>query len=231
MAVIRFPEGQQRSGSTGATVYSHNRYGAYIRARSIPVNPNTDRQVASRNRMRALSIAWQNTLTQAQRDAWEVYAANVTWKNALGDSVHITGLNHYVRSNAAVLAASLTRVDAAPTVFTIAAAEDALVPTASEATQDVTVAFDTGAPWCSEDGAAQLIYQGIPKNAAIKFFGGPYRLLGIILGDSVAPPAAPEVLSAVFPFAEANRLWIRSRILRADGRLSDFAVANFLCAA
>lgn len=231
MAVIRFPEGQQRSGSTGGTVYSHNRFGAYIRARSVPVNPNTDRQVASRNRMRALSIAWQNLLTQVQRDAWEVYAANVTWKNALGDSVHLTGLNHYVRSNAAVLAAGLTRVDAAPTVFTIAAAEDGLVPTASEATQDVTVAFDTAGLWCSEDGAAQLIYQGLPKNASTKFFGGPYRLLGVILGDSVAPPAVPEVLAAVFPFAEGNRLWVRSRILRADGRLSDFAVANFLGAA
>ena len=61
MALIRYAEGQQRSGSIGASVYSHNRYGAYIRARSVPVNPNTDRQVAIRNAIRALTIAWGNT--------------------------------------------------------------------------------------------------------------------------------------------------------------------------
>lgn len=231
MALIRFPEGQQRSGSAGGSVYSRNRSGAYIRARSVPVNPNTDRQVAARNIMRALSIAWNNTLTQDQRDAWEVYAQNVVWQNKLGDAINLTGLNHYTRSNSAVLAAGLTRVDDAPTTFTLAAAEAALVPTASEATQIVSCAYDDAADWVSEDGAAQLFYQGLPGNASKKFFASPYRLLGIVLSDSGTPPTSPSAIAAVFPFAEGNRIWVRSRILRADGRLSEFAVANFLGAA
>lgn len=228
MTLIRFAEGQQRSGSIGATVFSHNRFGAYIRARSIPVNPNTARQVISRNIARSLSIAWQNTLTQDQRDAWNVYAANVSWQNKLGDTVHLTGLNHYMRSNAPRLdpLVALARLDDAPTVYTLATAELALDCSASEATQEVTCAFDDTALWAAEVGAFQSFSFGLPKNGGIAFFGGPYRVGGSFLG--VAVPAGPAVIASPFPFAEGNRLWVRSRIGRADGRLSEFAEVNFL---
>jgi len=231
MALIRFGEGQQRSGSIGATVYSHNRSGAYIRARSVPVNPNTQRQVTARNIARSLAIAWQNTLTQAQRDAWNVYAANVTWQNKLGDSINLTGLNHYMRCNSPRLdpLVALARIDDAPTIYTLATAELALSCTASEATQDVTCTFDDTAAWAAEVGAFQSFSFGLPKNGGIAFFGGPYRVGGSFLG--VAVPAGPAVITSPFPFAEGNRLWVRSRIGRADGRLSEFAEVNFLGAA
>lgn len=226
MALIRFAEGQQRSGSIGSTVYSHNRYGAYIRARSVPVNPNTDRQVAVRNAVRALTIAWQITLTQVQRDAWNTYAANVGWQNKFGDAVNLTGLNHYVRSNTALLMLGLPRVDAAPVIFNLAAAELELDCSASEATQQITCAFDDGEPWATEAGAHQFFYMGLPQNAAITFFGGPFRYIGVANGS--VPDASPLAFAATFPFAEGQRIWIQSRILRADGRLSEFAQHNFL---
>ena len=53
---VVLPEGQQRSGSIGGATWSHNSSGAYIRARSIPVNPNTDRQNAVRVAVRNLAI-------------------------------------------------------------------------------------------------------------------------------------------------------------------------------
>ena len=229
MALIRFAEGQQRSGSIGATVYSHNRFGAYIRARSVPVNPNTALQVAVRNAVRSISIAWQLTLTQLQRDAWNVYAANVTWTNKLGDAINLTGLNHYIRSNTFRITNALPRIDAAPVIFTLAAAELALSATASEATQQYTIAFDDTATWASEAGAFQTFYAGIPQNGGIGFFGGPYRQITLAIG--AIPAVSPIVAAAVFPFAEGQRLWLRSRISRADGRLSEFAEVNFLGAA
>lgn len=226
MALIRYAEGQQRSGSTGATVYSHNRYGAYIRARSVPVNPNTDRQVAVRNAVRALTIAWQNTLTQVQRDAWDVYAANVPWQNKFGDDVRLTGLAHYVRSNTPLLQSGIARVDAAPGIFNLATAEQALAATASEATQDLTIDGDPLADWIGEVGAWQFYYMGLPQNAAIKFFGSPFRLITAVPG--AGPPPFPTVIAAAFPFAEGQRIWLRSRVARGDGRLSEFAQINFL---
>lgn len=229
MALIRYGEGQQRSGSIGATVYSHNRYGAYVRARSIPVNPSTDRQVAVRNALRDLAISWDNVLTPVQRAAWDVYAKNVTWKNALGDSVRLTGLAHYIRSNTTMVSLGFDRVDAAPTIFNLASAELRLGCAASEATQQLSITFDDTAVWATEAGAFQHFYLGLPANAGIKFFGGPYRY--IVSDAGVLPAVSPKLATTPFPFAEGQRLWLRSRIMRADGRLSEFAIINFLAGA
>lgn len=228
MALIRYAEGQQRSGSTGATVYSRNRYGAYIRARSVPVNPNTDRQVAVRNAVRALTIAWQNTLTQDQRDAWDVYAANVTWKNAFGDSVNLTGLNHYVRCNTPRLPIARPRIDDAPIIFNLATAEQALSAVASEATQDFVIDGDDAGDWIADPGSVQYYSMGMPQNPSIKFFGGPFRYIG---AACIGPPPFPITIDTAWPFSEGQRLWLRSRIQRSDGRLSEFAQINFLGAA
>ena len=229
MTLVRLPEGQQRSGSIGGTVFSRNRFGAYIRARSVPVNPNTARQVVARNAARSISIAWQTVLTQAQRDAWNVYAANVSWTNKLGDTVNLTGLNHYLRSNSLRVQNGIARVDAAPVIFTLATAELALAVTASEATQDLTIDGDAGAAWVGEADAWQFYSMGLPQNGGIAFFGGPYRSVTAIPG--AGPPPFPATPAAVFPFAEGQRLWVRSRIARGDGRLSEFAEVNFLAVA
>lgn len=229
MALVVHPEGTQVSGSIGGTTFSHNRFGAYKRNRSIPVNPNTDRQVAVRNAVKALSIAWQNTLTQAQRDAWEVYAKNVAWQSKLGTSVYLTGLNHYIRSNTPRLQWGIARVDAAPTIFTLATPELALAVTASEATQDLTIDGNAAADWIGEADAWQFFSMGLPQNASIAFFNGPFRNLTAVPG--AGPPPFPVVIAAAFPFAEGQRIWVRSRIARGDGRLSEFAQINFLAAA
>lgn len=231
MALIRYGEGQQRSGSMGATVYSHNRYGAYIRARSVPVNPNTDRQVVVRNALRNLSISWENTLTPAQRAAWNDYGANVTWKNRLGDSVKLTGASHYIRSNALLLQSGLAPIDDAPVIFNIGRAEQGLGVIASEATQLITYDVVEEADWASETGGHQFLFAGLPQNANIRFFGGPFRLGGLINGADGAPPAGPFPFLSPFPIAEGQRVWIQTRIARADGRLSEFARVNFLVGA
>ena len=231
MALVVLPEGQQRSGSIGGTVWSRNRSGVYIRNRSVPVNPNTDKQVAIRNIVRALAIAWDQTLTQPQRDAWNLYAANVDWINSLGQTVNLTGLNHYIRSNTPRLDIGLARVDDGPVIFNLATAELGMSCAASEATQQYTLTWDDTAAWASEDGAAEITQQGAPQNGGIGFFGGPWRRNGFIPGNSGAPPTSPTVLTAQFPFAQGQRLWIRSRITRADGRLSEFAQVNFLAGA
>lgn len=229
MALIRFPEGQQRSGSSGGTVFSHNRYGAYVRPRSIPVNPNTDRQVAVRNAMRALTIAWANTLSQAQRDSWNAYAATVGWVNKFGDPVNLTGLAHYVRSNTPRVQNAIPRIDAAPAPGSgLATAELELAATASAATQDITITGRDPNDWMEPDGW-QFFFMGLPQGPGIKFFNGPFRQLTATPG--AGPPPFPVVIAAAFPFLEGNRIWIRSRIARGDGRLSEFAQVNFLGAA
>lgn len=226
---IVLPEGVQMSGSIGGVVYSHNRYGYYRRNRSVPVNPNTDRQVQVRNAVRALSIRWQNTLTQDQRDAWDTYAANVTWLDKQGQTCYLTGLAHYLRCNGPRLQSTIDAIDDAPTIFNIAEADTELAASASEATQQITVSGDPDHPWINEADAWCFVSMGIPQNASIKFFGGPWRLISALPG--AGPPPWPALIAAAWPFAEGQRIWVRTRIARGDGRLSDFAQVNFLAAA
>lgn len=231
MALIRYAEGQQRSGSLGSTVYSHNRFGQYLRPRTVPVNPSTALQVAVRNAMAATAIAWNTILTPAQRTAWNSYAAAVSWLNKLGEVVQLTGLNHYIRTNTARDQAGLARLDDAPTLYNVGDPEQSLEAAASEATQILAFSYDDGAAWCDEDDAVQLVYMGTPQNASRGFFKGPYRYLGQIDGDSAAPPSSPaSLIDPPFVVVEGQRIWVRTRILRADGRLSAFAEVNFLAA-
>ena len=230
MALIVLPEGTQISGSIGGTTYAHNRYGAYKRNRSVPVNPNTDRQVAARNALRALSIAWNQTLTPVQRAMWDLYGENVSWVNKLGQTVHLPGAVHYNRSNQPRVIGGDPIVNDGPGYFNLGAAEQALAVTASEGTQLLSIEFNNTYAWAHEDDSSQYVQMGIPKNASTVFFGGPWRYAGAIQGDSVTPPTSPQTIAVPFPIAEGQRLWVRTRISRADGRLSGFAQVNFLCA-
>lgn len=229
MALVKLAEGQQRSGKQGGIVWSHNRTGPYIRERAVPVNPNTDRQVDVRNAVRSLAIGWTTVLTQNQRDGWDVYAANVAWSDALGRSIFLTGLNHYIRSNTQMVALGFARTNDAPAIQDIGIAELALGCAGSEATQILTFTFDDTEVWASEAGAFQHFFMGIPQNASRKFFGGPWRYVVSVAG--VTPAVSPLPATAPWPFQEGQRIWVRSRIMRADGRLSEFAQLNFLAAA
>ena len=227
--LVVLPGGEQRSGSIGGQTWSRNRAGAYARARSVPVNPNTDRQNAVRVAVRNLSIFWTTQLTQNQRDGWDVYAAAVDWLNKLGQSINLTGLNHFVRCNTQRVVSGIARIDQAPAIQDIGDAEDQLAATASEGTQDLTIDGNAAGPWIADAGSWQFYSMGLPQNASIKFFGGPYRFFTAV--PSAGPPPFPIVIAAPWPFQEGQRLWIRSRIQRTDGRLSDFALVNFLAAA
>ncbi len=231
--LVRYPLGEQRSGRLGSTIASRNASGNYLRTGTIPVNPNTARQVAVRLAVTQLSIAWAVDLTQDQRDAWNTYGRNVPWLNKLGETIYLKGLAHFVRSNVPRLQAGLARVDDGPTIFTVAYPEDDLGVTASEATQQFTPTGYDQMEWCAEDGAAQLYFVGIAQNPSREFFGGPYRLAHVEEGNSTTPVTSPYTAfdTPDFPFVENHRIWVRTRITRADGRLSPFATVNFQAAA
>lgn len=231
MALVRYPEGQQRSGRTGGTVYSHNRAGPYTRAASIPVNPQTQRQNAVRAWLTGLALSWYQTLTQIQRDAWDQYASQVPLTNRLGMVHYATGMNMYIRGNVPRLQGGLAVRQDAPLTYLQADAVQNLGATASEGTQIVTVSWSQWEAWEGTDGYGMIVQLGIPQNASRKFFGGPWRFAGAILADSVTPPASPVALPvSPFVIGEGQRLWIQARMVTDDGRLGDTARFDFLCA-
>ena len=225
MALFTSPIVAGASGSIGGAVYSRNRFGQYIRTRAVPVNPSTSFQQVVRNALTQLVTRWTETLTQAQRDAWDVYGVNVPVVNKVGNSVNLTGQNWYIGNNTPRLQAGMIIVDAAPTIFDRGTFDPPLI-TIDATADEIDVAFDnTFAPY-NETDAALLVYVGRPVNPSVNFFKGPYRFAGAILGNTVTPPSSPATFPLPFPVAAGNKVGVRVKAVRADGRAStDFPLS------
>ena len=218
-------------GSAGGNTYSRNRFGAYMRNRTVPINPNTGRQQLIKASMAALTARWSQTLTAAQRTAWNLYGSNVAMLNRLGETIYLTGFNHYIRSNIFREAYNKTIIDAGPTIFELPAQDPSFSFTCGEAAQQLSVAFDDTMDWDNEDNGFLVYYQGQPQNAQRNFFDGPWRLLSFTAGVTGVPVASPVVEAAVFAMAEGQHQWVYARILRADGRMSQPFRHDAFCAA
>lgn len=222
MALIKYGGGIiQMSGSIAGNVYARNRYGNYARARTVPTNPNTAAQQEVRAAVAWLTEHWSSTLTANQRTAWGLYGDSVNMLNKLGEVVHLTGFNHFIRSNAIRKRNVDLVIVPGPTVFELPEHDPLFAFTASEATQDLTVTYDDTEEWCDLDDAHLYIFVGSPMNPQRNFFAGPWRFGDAVDGDVAAPPASPATVASPFAIAEDQRLWIYGRIATADGRLSE----------
>ena len=212
----------QASGSLRSSTYSHNRFGAYIRNRAIPTNPQSARQSTVRTLMQILTNLWGSTLTSEERAQWTAYGANVGVINRLGETIYLTGLNHYVRSNIPRVVAGLARVDTGPSTYSLPETDELLTLSYTADDQKVSVAFDDTMDWADVDGAALLVYTGLPVNPTINFFNGPFRFADSLDGSVGSPPSSPTEIDSPFTFQEAQLVYGRGRITLADGRLSSF---------
>jgi len=232
MALVKYGGGiVQMSGSIAGNTFARNRYGNYVRAKTKPVNPNTARQVGIRAALAELTSRWSQTLTDNQRIAWQLYADSVNMKNKLGEVIKLSGFNHYIRSNVMRNRIGLGVIDDGPVIFEIPEADPGFAITASEATQEISFAYDAGMDWADENGGWLILHGGQPQNAQCNFFAGPWRYCSVVEGVNGAPPASPKVATSPFAVAEGQRLWTYARIIRADGRLSEVFRADCFCAA
>lgn len=231
-ALIKFGGGVvQMSGSIAGNTFARNRYGNYVRARTKPTNPNTARQQTVRSAMALLTTRWSQTLTALQRAAWNLYGSNVNMLNKLGETIQLSGFNHYIRSNLPLIQIVATPVDDGPVIFELPAADPTYALAASEATQVMTLTYDAAMAWATETGGYLFHYQGQPQNAQRNFFAGPWRLIGRTPGVDGAPPASPDLIGVQFAIAELQHLWVYARIARVDGRISLPFRANIMVAA
>ncbi len=210
------------SGAIGGKVASHNRYGNYMRIRSIPTNPNTDRQQGARGRFQSMASRWPTALSPAQRTAWNLYGDTVDMQGPLGQTINLTGFNHYVRSNTAILQAVLPVVDAGPTNFSLPAADSTVAPTISEAAQQISVVFDDTRDWAGEDSSFMTVHMTSPQNASRDYLDIKLRYADVLLGNTAVPLVSPQVVAVPYVVVDGQKVIVKFRIGRADGRLSSF---------
>ena len=94
MKIIDVPQ----SGHLGTFITFKTRYGQSRRPYVVPANPRTPAQLRVRSQFGRTSARWR-TLTEEQRTAWTVFAAEVDSRGRLGRTGSLTGLQLFVKIN------------------------------------------------------------------------------------------------------------------------------------
>lgn len=94
---------------------------SYVKAHSGPNQPNSAKQLAARSRLTTVGALWRG-LTQANRDAWGVYADAHPESDWTGNPLRLTGQNWFVRCTVQLNRIGIAAVDTPPA----AAAPDAI---------------------------------------------------------------------------------------------------------
>lgn len=232
MALFKSQILTQASGSVGGTTFAHAKGGMYMRARSMPVNPNTPQQGLARAALTAAVGRWSSVLSPTQRAGWDLYAANVAVTNRLGDSVFLSGQNMYVRSNQVSVNATNKGIgnglnyDAPPALFNVG---DYTTPfgVTADAVSGLSISFENTDDWANNDAGVMFIYMGRPQSATRNYFRGPWRLVAGIIGDTAGPaPTSPYAVSLAntlvhgYPLIAGQQIIFESQVIQADGRLS-----------
>lgn len=173
----------QVRGSIEGVTFSQNKGGAYIRNRSLPTNPNTPAQQSARNIISQLAYYWRNTLTSAQRAAWSARAASTVLVNKLGDNYNPTGMQLFVRNNAAQqgLVWDAPSVETTPPATAIAPLPVVTLTLNHTTGLSITNVEPGGSTWIL------WIYASPVLSASINFFKGPFRKLKSIDDGETLP--------------------------------------------
>lgn len=239
MALVKFGQGiAGLAGKQGGTVFAHNRYGSYSRNWKKPTNPRTGRQTAARARLTSSSQGWRD-LTDAQRTAWNEYAAATPLSNKIGEPIFLSGQAMYTRTNAFALQdPAATQIFAAPTTpgqaQMIALADQVSL---SAALKHLVLA-GTSTNWESlgfsaEAGSRLQIQISPPLSEGVTFHAGPWLpALPVTAGyiEGLANPDDPIILSAATLSTGQHRI-IRVRQQLSDGKLSPVAQSGVLVVA
>ncbi|MBA7682972.1 hypothetical protein ES703_91328 [subsurface metagenome] len=222
MGLVKYGGGiVQISGSIAGTVHARNRSGNYIRPRTKPVNAHSERQESIRAIISYLAEYWHETLTAPQRAAWAVYAAAVAMTNRLGETIYLTGFNHFIRSNSARMMFHPGPVTFAPEILSLPEKDPDLVCSAEDIAGQ-TFTFTNNVAFFAANGdpfVTILLYQGQPQLASRNFFAGPWRYIG---GIGVAEgQAGTDTEGADFVFAAGQKVWFKARSYTNFGRLSE----------
>jgi hypothetical protein len=218
------------SGSIAGNTFARNRSGNYVRARTKPVNTNTQAQQDIRAVMSFLTNLWSVTITAGQRTAWNTYANAIAMKNRLGESIYLTGFNHFIRSNTEWVNRGKTATAAGPTTLLLPAKDTTFAISASVASQKISVTFAPTATWAVSALGCMITYMGVPRNVTRNFFNGPWKYMFLLLG-SVTPLTSPDVQTPPMTLTLGQLITVYARIREPDGRLSEPMTASCVVAA
>lgn len=215
------------SGAVGSVVGSRARGVQYLRARTVPVNPRTPQQLVVRDAVASLSGQWQ-TLTPEQRDAWSIYAGNVTVVNSIGDATTLSSLNWFVACNTPRVQGGLPIAFDAPIIFDLGTPDWSAAGPFVDIQTNGTSGTLTLANAFSVNGdtTAMLLFVSRPYSPGIRGFAQRTQLAGVFPVGTTGTFStsytfsSPFVASGVSTSGSGNQMSYVLRLSREDGRLS-----------
>ncbi len=208
----------QASGSIGGVTYSRNRGGMYTRSRTIPVNPNTERQGEARSNLAQAVNAWSNTLGDTQRQAWTTYANGTPVVDRLGDQLILSGQQMFIKCTLPRLIAGLPIITAGPL-------DAGLATTPTWTTGPTVNDNDVVAGTVTVAGAGTagdlLVYMSEPTSPS-RTLAHAKRAFAGLEGPPVASVFTVGLTSADVPFSYSLGQQVRVTVvyLDDDGRVS-----------
>ncbi len=167
----------------GGIVYSKNQYGAYVRTKVTPANPQSTYQVSVRNNFKDLSVSWGAVLTASQRAAWIAFAADHKVTDVFGSQLTLSGLATYQRLNRVLYQLGVTTIADPPADLAVTALLTAPV-TAVAGVAAFDAAF-TATPL----GADEMIYLWAtpPLPAGVNYLSNRLRMTAFSAAAQASP--------------------------------------------
>ena len=164
------------------SVFSKNRYGAYVRTKVTPVNPQTTAQQAQRNKLSTNSQAWRG-LTEGQRQGWIAAASSFPATDIFGNPKVLSGNALYVKLNNNLHTLGLPSISDAPAPVAIPALSLTNLQAIS-GTNSVSLTFDPAAI----PADFSMVIEATPQmGAGISFVKNRYRQLVVKPAATTSP--------------------------------------------
>jgi hypothetical protein len=164
----------QASGAVGATVFSHNRYGTYIRRRAKPVIATSFYASNQKALFSTVSRLWNN-LPADNQNAWKTWAANNPTTDRLGERQILAGNAAFVRCSALLAAFDPENISPTPPVTGAPDPLTSMTLTADLGAGTFGLAF-TPTPIIA--GTRLLLWAAIVSSAGVQYVKNLYRLIG-----------------------------------------------------
>jgi len=207
------------SGSIGGVVNARNRGGQYIRNRTKPTVPSSDKRAAANALLTQQVASWRSAAMDATRADWNEQAKLTTLINALGEPFHPSGMNLFLRANVSLLNTGQTEVTAPPNP----ALASSFAPTIEHVVDSGIEVSDIGGFDDSATGQIQ-IRMSAPQALSVYYFKGPWESL--TSGAIATVGAVDYVLRANAALVVSQRYFFEFVTVLATGAISSRTILS-----
>lgn len=214
MALVKYgPAIADARGSVGGTVFTRNRFGAVMKQRTTPKYSGYDKQVEMTTLMTQLASSWATALTVSEREAFNNAALLFTVPNALGEQVHLTGMQFFIKCNMLLTLTDQVVITVPPATAIAPAPTLTLAHTPATGIECTAIGI-----WDNTAADKLLCSVSAPLPQTVNYFKGPWARTWGQNGSYFS--ILPALMLPSVELQVDTRMFGRWRVVNADGSAS-----------